>query len=419
MAVDFVYRCSRCGREWSADEERFVCPHDGHNLDVVLDYDALRRRLHPAHLWRSGEPSLWRYLPLLPVEDPGGHGTPLRRVGWTPLEEAPRLREALGMPFLWVKDESPNPTASFKDRASAVVLARARQVGARVVVTASTGNAGAALAGLAAALGHQAVILAPHTAPRPKVAQLLLYGAHVVLVEGTYDQAYDLSLEASRTWGWYCRNTGYNPFTAEGKKTAAFEIWEQLLRRVRTSEPVAVFIPVGDGNIITGVYKGFWDLHQLGWLEVMPRLFGVQAEGSAAIARAFAQGAETIQPVQARTLADSIAVDLPRDGYRALRAVRETGGAYVTVSDREILEAMALLGRLGWFVEPAAAASLAGLRKALAEGRISPETPAVLLLTGSGLKDPEAALRAAPPVEPVPASLEALARRLPQALLRS
>ncbi len=410
--MDFVLRCWFCHREFSPSEVSYTCPHDDHNLDVILDYPELHRRLHPAQIWQAGEPSIWRYLPLLPVQDPEGHGTPLRRVGWTPLEEAPRLREALGLPFLWLKDESPNPTASFKDRASAVVLARAREIGAEVVVTASTGNAGAALAGLAAALGQQAVILAPRTAPRPKVAQLLLYGARVLLVDGSYDDAYDLSVQAAQTWGWYCRNTGYNPFTVEGKKTAAFEIWEQLLRRTRTSRAWAIFVPVGDGNIISGLYKGFWDLHQIGWLERLPRLFGVQAEGSAAVARAFHANAEIIEPVQARTVADSIAVDLPRDGYRALRSVRETGGTYVTVSDEEILEAMALLGRFGWFVEPAAAASLAGLRKGLAQGYITPEDPVILLLTGSGLKDPEAALQAAPAAPIIEPSLKALERAL-------
>lgn len=410
--VDFVFRCAYCGKTLTPSQVTYTCPEDGHNLDVLLDYETLRRNLHPAHIWNAGEPSLWRYLPLLPVEDPGGQGTPLRRVGWTPLEEAPRLREVLDQPFLWLKDESPNPTASFKDRASAVVLARAREMGARVVVTASTGNAGAALAGLAAALGQRAVILAPRSAPRPKVAQLLLYGAQVVLVEGTYDDAYDLSIQAAQAWGWYCRNTGYNPFTAEGKKTAAFEIWEQLLRRVRTSRPWTVFVPVGDGNIISGLYKGFWDLHQLGWLERLPRLFGVQAEGSAAVARAFHAGREDVEPVRAHTLADSIAVDLPRDGFRALRAVRETGGTYITVSDDDILDAMRLLGRFGWFVEPAAAAALAGLRQARARNLIAPEDPVVLLLTGSGLKDPEAALRASPPAPVIEPRLEALERAL-------
>ena len=169
---------------------------------------------------------MWRYLPLLPVSDPGGLGTPLHAAGWTPVFAPPRLRAEQGLSRLWVKDESRNPTASFKDRASAVVVARAREIGAEVVVTASTGNAGAALAGMAAAVGQKAVIFAPRSAPPAKIAQLLVFGAQVLLVDGSYDDAFDLTIQAAQEFGWYCRNTGYNPFTVEGKKTAALEIWD-------------------------------------------------------------------------------------------------------------------------------------------------------------------------------------------------
>ncbi len=408
--MNFVYRCSLCGRTYDAEQPLYVCPHDGGNLDVLLDYPSLKKVLPPAFPEFVGRsPSLWRYLPLLPVPDPDFATTPLGAVGWTPIFSPPSLREAVGLRALWLKDESRNPTASFKDRASAVVVARALALGVDTVVTASTGNAGAALAGMAAAVGLQAVILAPKTAPQAKIAQLLIYGARVILVDGTYDHAFDLSVQAAQAFGWYCRNTGYNPFTVEGKKTAAYEIWEQVLRKQRLRRPLAVFVPVGDGNIITGIHKGFWDLHQLGWLERLPRLFGVQAEGSAAVARAWAAGTDEITPVRARTLADSISVDLPRDGWRALRAVRETGGAYLTVSDRAILRAMAELGQAGLFVEPAAAAAWAGLRRALQQGLLDPEDPVVVLLTGSGLKDVPAAMRAVPrPPVVAPGDLEAL-----------
>ena len=195
---------------------------------------------------------------------------------------------------LWIKDESRNPTASFKDRASAVVVARAIEIGADVIVTASTGNAGAALAGMSAAVGQKAVIFAPKTAPPAKVAQLLVFGAQVLLVDGTYDDAFDLTILAAQEFGWYCRNTGYNPFTAEGKKTAAFEIWEWLLLNQPEilHNPFHLFVSVGDGNIISGIHKGFKDLAALGWLETMPCIYGVQAEGSAAIANAFMAGNE-------------------------------------------------------------------------------------------------------------------------------
>jgi threonine synthase len=325
------------------------------------------------------------------------------------------------MRTLWLKDESYNPTASFKDRASAVVVARAREIGAGVVVTASTGNAGAALAGMAAAVGQPAVIFAPRTAPPAKVAQLLVFGAKVLLVDGSYDQAFDLSIQAADEFGWYCRNTGYNPFTLEGKKTAAFEIWEKLLRRSPhrsaqdsgSAKPLAVFVSVGDGNIISGLHKGFKDLMALGWLEQMPRLLGVQAEGSAAIANSFTAGVEEIQPVSASTLADSISVDLPRDGVRAVRAARQTGGSYIKVSDSAILEAIADLGRAGIFAEPAGAAAFAGLKEALRIGTIQQDDPVVVINTGSGLKDVRAAMQAvaeAPIIEPTLAAVKKVIR---------
>jgi threonine synthase len=398
------YRCSICQKEYAPDEVTYTCPLDGGNLDVLLDYDAIRKNWQISHLTSRTEASLWRYQPLLPVSDPQAEATPLRAAGWTPVFSPPRLAESLGMRKLWIKDESPNPTASFKDRASAVVVTRAREIGAPLVVTASTGNAGAALAGMAAAIGQKAVIFAPKTAPPAKIAQLLVFGAEVLLVDGTYDDAFDLSIEASEAFGWYCRNTGYNPFTAEGKKTAAFEIWEQVILVENFGvQPLSVFVSVGDGNIISGIHKGFKDLVALGWLEQIPRIYGIQAEGSAAIANAFFAGNEEIHPVSATTLADSISVDLPRDGLRALRAATQTGGAYLKVTDQEILQAIAALGRVGIFAEPAGATGYAGLVKALADGMVEPEAPILVMNTGSGLKDVQAARKSvgdAPIIKP-------------------
>jgi threonine synthase len=331
-----------------------------------------------------------------------------------------RLADKLGLRQLWIKDDGRNPTASFKDRASAVVVARAQAIGAQTVVTASTGNAGAALAGMAAAAAQPAVILAPRTAPPAKVAQLLIYGARVMLVDGSYDQAFDLTVEAAQALGWYCRNTGYNPFTAEGKKTAALEICEQLTEAVgakdqsgRSAEqwtsPDVVFVSVGDGNIISGLHKGFRDLLELGWIPQMPRLVGVQAEGSAAIYRAFAAGSSEIQPVRAQTLADSISVDLPRDGLRALRAAADTGGTFLTVSDSAILDAIRELGMVeGIFAEPAAAAAYAGLVQAVRDGKVDPGQRIVVVLTGSGLKDVRAARQAAGEAVVIEPTLSAL-----------
>ncbi len=398
------YRCSLCNTEYAPEEVTYTCPKDGGNLDVVLDYANLRKEVSVKDITAQGEPSLWRYLPLIPVEDPGGAGTPLKMAGWTPVYRPQALARELGLENLWVKDEGRNPTASFKDRASAVVVGRARQIKAEVVVTASTGNAGAALAGMSAAIGQRAVIFAPRTAPPAKVAQLLIYGAQVMLVDGNYDQAFDLTIEAAQEFDWYCRNTGYNPFTAEGKKTAALEIWESVLLGMKGSQrPLKVFVSVGDGNIISGVHKGFKDLQALGWLEQMPQLYGIQAEGSAAIANSFFAGNENIVPVAAQTIADSISVDLPRDGVRAVRAATQTGGAYLTVKDEDILKAIAALGKVGIFAEPAGATAYAGLVKAVKEGQVGAQDPVLVLNTGSGLKDVRAAMQAvkeAPVIEP-------------------
>ena len=421
------YACSTCGQTYGPDEVTYTCPKDGGNLDVVLDYDSIRKKYQPGDLTSRSNPSIWRYLPLLPVSAPAGEGTPLHVVGGTPVYSLPRLAEKIGIKQLWLKDESRNPTASFKDRASAVVVTRAREIAAEVVVTASTGNAGAALAGMAAAVGQKAIIFAPKSAPPAKVAQLLVFGAQVILVDGSYDDAFDLTVKASQEFGWYCRNTGYNPFTIEGKKTAAFEIWEFMqnqmgmgMRVIASAATVPVneqrlviFVSVGDGNIISGIHKGFKDLHALGWIARLPRIIGVQAEGSAAIANAFRAGTETITPVKANTLADSISVDFPRDGIRAVRAATETGGTYITVSDDEILKAIADLGQMGIFAEPAGAAAFAGLATAKSQGWLEAESPVLVINTGSGLKDVKAAMQAvqaAPIIEP---TLEALKRLLP------
>ena len=420
------YRCSLCGTEYGPTEITYTCPKDGGNLDVVLDIETLRAKYQPEDIVSRAEASLWRYLPLLPVAEVPGGATPLRAAGWTPVYQLSGLADVLGMKQVWLKDESRNPTASFKDRASALVVARAIELGAEVVITASTGNAGAALAGMAAAVGQKAVVLAPKSAPPAKIAQLLIFGATVALVDGTYDDAFDLTIKAANEFGWYCRNTGYNPFTAEGKKTAALEIWEWWQQAHEDwhheigdgadHAPLTIFVSVGDGNIISGIHKGFKDLQALGWLPRVPRLIGVQAEGSAAVTNAFRANTEKIVPVAAKTLADSISVDLPRDGVRAVRAARETGGTFITVSDEEILRAVAALGRAGIFAEPAGATAYAGLESAVRSGVIAGGDPVLVLNTGNGLKDIKAAMQAAgeaPVIEPTLGALSNLLRRQP------
>lgn len=412
MSYVLGLRCVLCGAEYRPDEVAYVCPSHGHEgiLDVVYDYPAIARQLTRKALAARREPSIWRYRELLPVERP--ELIPPLAVGWTPLYRAERLGEWLGLPNLWVKDDGRNPTASFKDRASAVGVVKALELGKRTITAASTGNAASSVAGLAASLGLQAVIFVPERAPVAKVAQLLLFGATVLMVRGSYDQAFDLCLEASDKYGWYSRNTAYNPYLSEGKKTAALEICEQL----RWQAPDRIYVAVGDGCIIGGLWKGLRDLLALGLIDRLPRLMGVQAAGSAALARAWARGGELVEPVVPETLADSISVGIPRDRVKALRAVRETKGAYVTVSDEEILDAMRLLaGQAGVFAEPAGAAPLAGLRRSLQEGTVDPGERIVVLVTGNGLKDVQSAMRAAGKpqrIDPTLADLQRAVRRL-------
>ena len=395
QAVSYQWRCSRCQALYSPGEIRYACPRCGDSalLDMVPDYDQIRANWGPTSLETDGDRSIWRYWPLLPLS---GHdarsrlerATILGSVGWTPLYHSERLGNAIGLTNLFIKDDGRNPTASFKDRASAVVVAKALELGESVVATASSGNAAAALAGMGAAAGLPCIIFVPATAPEAKIAQLLIYGATVLLVKGTYDQAFDLCRVACHEWGWYCRNTGYNPHTAEGKKTCALEIVEQL----GWEAPDTVLVSVGDGNIITGLHRGFQDALALGWISRLPRLIGVQAAGSPSVYHAWQRGARDVSPDRADTLADSINVGLPRDGFRALRAIRETNGLCIAVEDHEILEAMATVGRVsGIFAEPAGATSFAGLFSLAKAGKIASDERVVVVNTGNGLKDVKSA----------------------------
>jgi threonine synthase len=411
-------KCTICGAEYGIADVEYVCPKHGDDgiLDVVYDYASIRQSFARDQLAASRDRSIWRYLPLLPVDpDAAQHvaeGTALADVGWTPLYPAPRLAAQIGLKHLWVKDDSRQLTASFKDRASAIAVVKTRELGYEVVTTASTGNAAAALSGLCAAVAQPNVIFVPRSAPEAKVAQLLAYGSTVLLVDGTYDQAFDLCLEAAQTFGWYNRNTGYNPYMSEGKKTAAFEVCEQL----GWQPPDVISVPVGDGCIIGGIHKGLRDLAVLGWIDSIPRVIGVQATGSSPLVDAWERGIESwdMKPVEAHSIADSIVSGLPRDRIKALRAVRETGGAFVRVSDEEILAAIPALARgCGVFAEPAAAAAYAGLVKAVKQELVSADERVVVLATGSGLKDVSSAMKA---VQEQPTVVEPTLAALRQAL---
>jgi threonine synthase len=421
----YRWKCSRCGATYAPDAVRYTCPRCGETafLDMLPDYQALAYAWDMLDLAASRQRSIWRYLPLLPLRNGSPttdrglritddasalspcHLATLSSVGWTPLYPAERLGRALGLSQLYIKDDGRNPTGSSKDRASVVVVARALELGEQTVATASSGNAAAALAGLGAAAGLTSVIFVPQSAPEAKVAQLLIYGATVLLVEGSYDDAFELCLAACKEWGWYCRNTGYNPHTAEGKKTCALEIAEQLSWDV----PDTVLVAVGDGNIITGLHRGFQDALALGWIARMPRLIGVQATAAPALYQAWRAGASEVTPDRAETLADSINVGLPRDGFRALRAARETGGMYIAVEDEAILHAIGAIARSsGVFTEPAGAAPFAGLFALVERGEIRPDERVVVVNTGNGLKDIRAAARASGPPKRIAPTLEAV-----------
>jgi len=389
----------RTGKIYNLDVVEYVDPETGGNLDVQYDYDAINAYVREHGL--TGQPGMWRYRALLPLDFDAP--VPPLFIGGTPMYANTKLASRFGVKQIWLKDDSRNPTASFKDRASALVVARAIHEGREVITTASTGNAGAALSGVAASVSMPNVIFAPATAPPAKVAQLLAYGSTVLLVEGTYSQAFDLCLEATAEFDWYCRNTGYNPYTQEGKKTVSYEIAEQFSMLQYGDSPGTfkapdrIFVSVGDGNIIAGVHKGFKDMLALGWIDTMPTIIGVQAEGSASFYHAWKNNIDPadIQPIDAQTIADSISAGLPRDRVKAMRAVTETGGFWMTVSDDEILHAIPDLAQsTGIFAEPAASAAFAGLVKAADEGQLPNDEHVVVLVTGSGLKDVDAAKKA-------------------------
>ena len=385
-------KCLICGKEYAPDEIEYICPDHGNEgiVDVVYDYELIKQRLSKESLAADPEQTMWRYKPLLPVE-PDAPVPPLT-VGGTPLYKADRLAEGLGLQQVWVKDDGRLPTASFKDRASAIAIVKAQEKGAEIITTASTGNAAAALSGLCASVEQKNVIFVPETAPQAKIAQLLVFGSTVMLVNGRYDDAFELCLQAAAEYGWYNRNTGYNPYMSEGKKTASYEICEQLNWQV----PDVIFVSVGDGCIIGGIHKGLKDLLALGWIKQMPRLIGVQAEGSAFMYEAWMDGEDVLTkaPVSGKTVADSISAGLPRDRLKALAAVTESKGAYVCVSDDEILAAIPALARAtGVFAEPAGAAAYAGLVKAVAMDLVTADERIVVLNTGSGLKDITSAMK--------------------------
>lgn len=384
MSNTLGYTCIACHKQQDFSYDGYTCPDCNNNLQISYDYDKIRTLISRETLNDDNNNSMWRYKPFYPVENEIN----TLSIGWTPLYKTDRLAQELGLTHVYVKDDGRNPSASFKDRASAMVLARALDKNISLITGASTGNAASSMACLSASIGIQPIIFLPVTAPQAKLAQLLIFGANLISVNGSYDQAFDLCLKATEKYGWYNRNTGFNPFTREGKKSCAFEICEQMNWDI----PDYVFVSVGDGNIISGLWKGFTDFQNAGLIDKVPKLVACQAERSNAVMLGFAQN--TAPPtVDGTTVADSISVSLPRDGLAAVQALKDSQGFAVSLKDEEILDAIKPLAmNTGVFSEPAGAATYAGLKKAVQQGKINTSDKVVLVITGNGLKDVQSAM---------------------------
>ncbi|MDR3225534.1 MAG: threonine synthase [Clostridiales Family XIII bacterium] len=397
-------KCIVCGTAHEATPAITLCPECGGILEIEYDYSLIAGRVSKADMDARKEPSMWRYKEFLPVDQDGEARSGLR-VGGSPLYRGKNLGASLGLKNLYIKDDGMNPTSSLKDRASSMAVAKAAEAGKDVIACSSTGNAASSLAGNAAAEGFQTYIFVPERAPQGKLTQLLIYGANVISVQGDYDATFRLSAEAIDRWGWYNRNAAINPYLSEGKKTVSYEIAEQLGWKA----PDYVALSVGDGCTIAGVWKGFKDLYETGFIDRLPKLISVQAEGCCPINNAVADGSESLTPMEENTLADSIAVGVPRNFLKAVRAIRESDGVTVNVSDEEILAAISLAGRTsGVFGEPAGVTGAAGVTKLAKEGRIPEEATVVSVVTGNGLKDIANAVKAVGAPLSLPPSLDAL-----------
>jgi threonine synthase len=383
------YRCTKCNKTYSIKEDILVCPEclDDGILDIEYDYNKIKKIMDNDYFKNNKELSIWRYLPLLPVEETYTKNT--LRVGWTPLYNSQTLRDEFNVKALYFKDEGLNPTQSLKDRASVIACVKALEKKQKIISCSSTGNAASSLAGNAAKLGLETVIFVPKRAPIGKLTQLMVFGSTLIKVNGDYKAAYNLSKEAIDHYGWYNRNAAINPNLVEGKKTVALEIAEQLNFKV----PDWVVTSVGDGCTIGGVYKGFYDLQQLGLIEHLPKILGVQSEGCSPFYDAFYEN-RALEETDENTIADSIAVGIPRNPIKGIQAVKKTDGTYVKVSDNEIMDSMKLLGeKEGIFAEPAAAACLAGFIKARRKNIINKDDSIAVIITGNGLKDTKNALK--------------------------
>ena len=398
-------KCIKCGAEYEALPTITTCSCGG-VLEIEYDYEYIKSKVSRANLAGNKDFTMWRYRDFLPMEETSP--APPLRVGWSPMYSSPGLADMIGAKYLFIKDDGQNPTSSLKDRASAMAVVKAREAGAKEIACASTGNAASSLAGACAATGLESFIFVPERAPVGKVAQLLIFGAKVVSVQGDYGAAFRLSAEAIEKYGWYNRNAAINPYLMEGKKTVSFEIAEQLMWEI----PDYVAVSVGDGCTIAGVWKGFKDLYSAGLITKLPKLLSVQASGCWPINRAIRENSP-LEPMEENTIADSIAVGVPRNPDKAMAAIRESDGVTVEVTDEEILDAMRILGKTaGVFGEPAGVTGTAGIIKAAAKGLIPKGAVIVSLVTGNGLKDTANGIKAAGEPIRIPPDMELLQKEL-------
>jgi len=382
MNDKFILTCSGCGKTFSPSPEFYLCPVCSRDNNTVTPPKGVLKAIYEYQTLSKNKEEVitnnfWDLIPLLKKES-----LPKLRVGETPLYRFDRID---GEPLtfeLYLKDDSQNPTFSFKDRASSVVSAYAKENGISTIVAASTGNAGSSLAGICASQEQKAIIMLPKSAPQAKLTQIVMYGATIVPVNGTYDMAFDLSIEATKEFGWYNRNTAFNPLTIEGKKTVSFELFNQLNKSI----PDYIFVPVGDGVIISGVYKGFEDLLKIGVIDRTPTVVAVQAAGSSNLIENIGKPKFNIKP--SNTLADSISVDIPRNFFMAQDFLLQYKGEWLSVTDEDIVNSSKILARnTGIFAEPAAATAFAGMLCYSKQHKLQNKQKVVVLLTGSGLKD--------------------------------
>jgi len=373
-------RCRECGREYEV-AAIYTCEWCFGPLEVSYDYDSIRKAVSREKI-AAGPLSIWRYADLLPADrnpavDLGA--------GFTPLVRADRLAAELGLGEVWIKNDTVNPTNSFKDRVTAVALSKALEFGFKVAACASTGNLANAVAAHAAHAGLRSFVFVPANLEQGKIVTTAVYGGNVVAIDGNYDDVNRLCAELAGTYPWAFVNVNIRTFYAEGSKTLAFETAEQL----GWQAPDHVVVPVASGSLLTKIRKGFDELHKVGLLEQAPkvRVSGAQALGCSPVATAWREGSDTIRPVKPDTIAKSLAIGNPADGYFALDAVRQTGGGFAAVTDDEVVEAIRLLARTeGIFAETAGGVTIATLAKLAADGTIRSDERVVLYITGLGLK---------------------------------